>query len=161
MSVNPDAMMDPENMSRPSQVILPSTIDHELQPDAMRGSEHFFRMVKDGEGNDIPTNDIEEQRREFHRRAQGTPVTTEPREPQQIRVTAPERIVGTPQQRQYLVPQQVQPGPESLTPPPAPVGPQQSNEPLMQPEERPTGEMAGTTPVSGSPGQAEEETTET
>lgn len=56
-------------LEHPQQVILPTTVDHELQPDALRGSEWVFNHLKDGDGNRITVEDREQIRRDFQTNA--------------------------------------------------------------------------------------------
>jgi len=49
----------------PVQRIRAFVRDHMLEPDAMRGSEHYLRNITDGEGNAITPVDEEESRRQF------------------------------------------------------------------------------------------------
>ena len=66
----------------PVQRIRAFVRDHILEPDAMRGSEHYLRNIEDADHNKISPVDEEEARRQFQANA------VESRAP--IRVTSPQ-----------------------------------------------------------------------
>jgi hypothetical protein len=53
------------DLTVPVQRIRAFVVDHVLEPDAMRGTEHYLRNIKDGDGNAIDPVDEEEARRQM------------------------------------------------------------------------------------------------
>ena len=53
------------DLTVPLQRLRAVVQDHMLEPDAMRGTEHYLRNIKDAEGNAITPVDEEEARRQF------------------------------------------------------------------------------------------------